>query len=65
MFDEIPPEVRINSWFQMDEASAHFGRQVKNWMNEHYPERWIGRMMNNEQPEAARGPVAWPTGHPT
>lgn len=64
LFDDIPAEVRHNSWFQMDGAPAHFGRQVRDWMNENYPERWIGRITNNDPPEVGRGPVAWPARSP-
>ncbi|KAJ8946521.1 hypothetical protein NQ318_004657 [Aromia moschata] len=31
LFDEVPIATRMNSWFQMDGAPKHFGRQV------HYP----------------------------
>lgn len=51
----------MNSWFQMDGAPAHYGRQVRAWINENYPQRWIGRLT---QIEAGNGPVAWPPRSP-
>jgi len=30
-------------WFLHDEAPPHFSLRVRNHLNRHYPERWIGR----------------------
>ncbi|ERL90160.1 hypothetical protein D910_07514 [Dendroctonus ponderosae] len=37
-----------------DGAPAHFGQPVRNWLNQHFPSRWIGR----------GGPVNWPARSP-
>ncbi|KAJ8933793.1 hypothetical protein NQ318_001523 [Aromia moschata] len=48
----------------MDGAPAHFGRQVRAWMNVNYSERWIGWLIQIDQPEVGRGPVARPPRSP-
>jgi hypothetical protein len=30
-------------WFQQDGAPAHYGSIVRNWLDSHFPKRWIGR----------------------
>ncbi|XP_076237366.1 uncharacterized protein LOC143181061 [Calliopsis andreniformis] len=39
---------------EMDGAPAHFGRSVREFLNNTYEDRWIGRL----------GPVAWPPRSP-
>jgi hypothetical protein len=41
-------------WLQLDGAPPHFALSVRTWVNESYPNRWIGR----------GGPVAWPARSP-
>jgi hypothetical protein len=41
-------------WYQQDGAPPHFGADVRNWLNNKFPGRWIGR----------RGPVEWPARSP-
>jgi hypothetical protein len=41
-------------WFQHDGAPAHFERKVRAYLDEVFPDRWIGRS----------GPVAWPPRSP-
>lgn len=49
-FLENVPLSRLRKlWFQQDGASAHFALVVRNWIEQHFPNRWIGR----------RGPVEW------
>lgn len=59
--DEIVPEIRRKSgenfeniWFQQDGAPAHFGREVVRFLNENFPNQWIGR----------RGEIEWPPRSP-
>lgn len=52
--EDIPLEARRGMWFQQDGAPPHFGRQVTVFLNENFPERWIGR----------GGPVHWPARSP-
>lgn len=54
LLDDVPLETRMGMHFQHDGAPAHFGRIVRNWLDENYPERWIGR----------GGPVPWPARSP-
>jgi Transposase. len=54
MWEEIPLNLRMRAWFQLDGCPAHFGRNVRNWLNTHFPEKWIGR----------GGIVAWPPRSP-
>lgn len=39
----------IDCYFQQDGAPPHFSRNVKNYLNERFPNKWIGR----------GGPVEW------
>lgn len=43
-----------NLWFQHDGAPAHFGVVVRNYLNNVFPNRWIGR----------RGTIEWPARSP-
>lgn len=40
--------------FMQDGAPPHFARKVREWLDEHFPDRWIGR----------RGPIEWPPRSP-
>ena len=37
-----------------DRAPVHFALTVRNWLNQHFPNRWIGR----------GGPILWPVRSP-
>jgi hypothetical protein len=52
--EDVPLQQRYHGWIQMDGAPAHCGRVVREWLNRHYPQRWIGRS----------GPVLWPPRSP-
>lgn len=59
--DDIVPAVRNifdpdfdSVWFQQDGAPPHFALQVRNFLNNTFPERWIGR----------RGAIEWPPRSP-
>jgi transposase len=41
-------------WFQQDGAPPHFGSEVRQFLNETFPDRWIGRS----------GPIPWPARSP-
>lgn len=41
-------------WFQQDGAPPHYGRAVREYLNEMFPERWIGR----------GGAIKWPARSP-
>lgn len=52
--ENVPLEARRGMFFQHDGAPPHFGRRVAEFLNENFPERWIGR----------GGPVPWPARSP-
>lgn len=54
LLDEVPLIARTNFIYQQDGAPAHYSREVVQWLNENYPERWIGR----------NGPILWPARSP-
>lgn len=54
LLEDLPLQLRRDHWIQLDGAPPHFGRNVRNWLHENYPERWIGR----------GGPVEWPPRSP-
>lgn len=50
----VPPEVRQTMWLHHDGAPAHYALIVREYLNETFPGRWIGR----------GGPVLWPARTP-
>lgn len=54
LLEEVPLGIRQEMWLQHDGAPAHFSLDVRNYLNQVYGERWIGR----------GGPVAWPPRSP-
>lgn len=52
--EHIPLEARHNTWFQHDGAPTHFGTIVREFLNNTYGRRCIGR----------GGPVHWPPRSP-
>ena len=54
LLQNFPQYVRDLSWFQHDGAPAHFTRNVRDWLDGVYPNRWIGR----------GGPISWPARSP-
>lgn len=65
--EDLPINLRYESWIQLDGAPPHFGIAVREWLNTNYPQRWIGRLgrndMNNDVVNGI-GPVAWPPRSP-
>lgn len=53
-FDDIPLSRLPNIFYQHDGAPAHCGQAIKDWLNNNFPNRWIGR----------NGPVHWPARSP-
>lgn len=51
---DIPQDIRNRMWLQHDGAPAHFSRQVTEYLNVTYPNRWIGR----------GGTISWPPRSP-
>src|SRR5215469_8152841 len=46
--------IRSQMYFQHDGAPPHYTRHVRDYLNESFPNRWLGR----------GGPVAWPPRSP-
>lgn len=51
---DVPLATRRSLLFQQDGAPPHFALIVRDWLNAHFPNKWIGR----------RGPVEWPPRSP-
>ncbi len=55
LWPEISAKVsRDRLWFQQDGAPAHFSRIVRQWLDSHFPKRWIGRQ--SDMPWPPRSP---------
>jgi hypothetical protein len=54
LLENIPQAVIQNMWIQLDGAPPHFTLIVRNWLDLHFPNRWIGR----------GGTVPWPVRSP-
>ena len=54
MLENVPLQVRQRLWFQQDGAPAHFALDVREYLNNIFPNGWIGR----------GGPVQWPPRSP-
>jgi hypothetical protein len=51
LVEDIPLMIRSHMYFQHDVAPPHYTRQVREYLNESFPNRFVGR----------GGPIAWPT----
>ena len=56
ILEELPLQLRQVMWFMDDGAPPHFTLNVRNYLHQHYPNRWIGR--GND------APVNWPPRSP-
>lgn len=54
LLEDVPLSVRNNMWFLHDGAPVHHTGPIQNYLNEKFPDRWIGR----------GGPIAWPARSP-
>lgn len=52
--DDNPNEIDRNIWYQQDGAAPHFALEVRAYLNQVFPNRWIGR----------RGEIEWPARSP-
>lgn len=52
--EDIPLDIRDNMWFMHDGAPCHFSNDVRQFLNNLFHEKWIGR----------GGPLAWPARSP-
>lgn len=56
LLDDLPLGLRHDMWFMHDGAPPHFALNVRNYLNQQYPNKWIGR--GND------APVNWPPRSP-
>jgi len=42
LLEDVPLEIRANMFFQHDGCPAHFAIQVRTFLNQRYPDQWIG-----------------------
>ena len=54
MLEEVPLSILRDGYFQQDGAPPHFSIPVRRFLDEHFPNRWIGRA----------GPIPWPAYSP-
>lgn len=54
LLDDLPLAVRYNMWFMHDGAPPHYSCHVRQYLHEHFPQRWIGR--GSEFPWPPRSP---------
>lgn len=54
LLQDVNLELRRTMIFQNDGAPCHYATRVRNYLNEVYPNRWIGRS----------GPISWPPRSP-
>ena len=54
LLEDVPLEIRNHMWFMQNGTPAHFIRIVREFLNNNYTNRWIGRI----------GPIAWPARSP-
>lgn len=52
--DELSLHYRGQMYFQQDGCPAHYAREVTEWLNNKFRDRWIGR----------NGPIVWPARSP-
>lgn len=54
LLEDVDLQTRRNMWLMHDGAPAHFTRNVTTYLNETFPNKWIGRS----------GPISWPARSP-
>jgi len=54
VLDEVPLQLRVGMWFMHDGAPPHFSSIARQYLNDQFPGKWIGR----------NGPVEWPPRSP-
>lgn len=56
LLEDLPIQLRREMWFMHDGAPPHFGVTVRSYLNQQYPNKWIGR--------GDDAPVSWPPRSP-
>lgn len=56
ILEDIPLNIRREICFMHDGAPPHYVRVVRDWLNDNFPNRWIGRGID--------APISWPARSP-
>jgi len=43
VLDDVPLQLPVGMWFMHDGAPPHFSRMARQYLNDHFPGKWIGR----------------------
>jgi len=43
VLDDVPLQLRIGMWFMHNGAAPNFSRIARQYLNDHFPGKWIGR----------------------
>lgn len=54
LLEDVPLSIRRHMWLQNDGCPAHYAQRVREYLNQSFPQRWIGRL----------GPILWPARSP-
>lgn len=54
LLEDVPLNIYRDMWYQQDGCPAHYARSVREYLDEEYPGRWIGRS----------GTISWPARSP-
>lgn len=54
LLEEVPLNIYGSMWLQQDGCPAHYSRTVRDFLDQEYPDRWIGR----------GGTISWPARSP-
>ncbi|KMQ84872.1 hypothetical protein RF55_16973 [Lasius niger] len=54
LLEDVPLNIRRDMWFQHDGTPPHFSLDVREYLDQNFPNRWIGR----------EDPIAWPARSP-
>ncbi|CAK1601563.1 unnamed protein product [Parnassius mnemosyne] len=54
LLEDVPLQTRATMWYQNDGCPAHYARDVRAYLDDRFPGRWIGRL----------GPILWPPRSP-
>jgi hypothetical protein len=43
LLEDVSFNTHLHVWFQHDGVPTHYSREMRQWLSEYYPARWIGR----------------------
>lgn len=52
LLENVELETRIRMWFQQDGAPAHRSQLIQNYLNNRFPNRWIGNRTHEWPPRS-------------